>query len=120
MISLSYILVNGFNLEIYRNKNGLISIKDENTFDSDGYKQAGLKKWLFSQKHLILDDVNLTWNDKIFEVTNTKFKNLSIDLKNIEKNEKIEINVKLPNLPEYQPLKIKAEINGDIYTSDCD
>ena len=119
-ISLSYILVNGFNLEIYRNKNGLISIKDENTFDSDGYKQAGLKKWLFSQKHLILDDVNLTWNDKIFEVSNTKFKNLSIDLKNIEKNEKIEINVKLPNLPEYQPLKIKAEINGDISTSDWD
>jgi len=116
----SYILIAGLNIEIYRNKDGLISIKDENTFNTDTHGQTGLTKWLFAQKHLILKNVSLTWDDENIEVTNTKFENISIDLKTIEKNEKIEINLNLPHLPHYQPLKIKAEITGNISTSDWD
>ena len=113
----NYVLIAGLNLEIYRNKDGLISIKDKNTFNTDKHGQAGLTKWLFSQEHLILENVNLTWNDENIEITDTKFENVSIDLKTIEKNEKIEINVNLPNLPHYKPLKIKAEITGNISTT---
>ena len=47
----SYILISGLNLEIHRNKKGVISIKNNNVANTSKNGQEKLTRWLFSQKH---------------------------------------------------------------------
>ena len=71
-----YILISGLNLEIYRTKNGVISIRNENIDGTNTNKQTGLSEWLISQKHLILEDVNLIWMDEKINIDKKEFNNM--------------------------------------------
>ena len=59
----SYILISGLNLEIHRNKKGEISIKNNNLANTSKNNREKLTKWFFSQKYLILENLNLIFYD---------------------------------------------------------
>ena len=115
----SYILISGLNLEVYRDKKGVISVKNENVIDTNKNNHAGLTKWLFAQKYLILENLNFIWNDENINVEKREFNNVSLELRAEDKKTKIEINVALSQ-DEKQLSKINADITGDILTSNWD
>jgi len=114
-----YILISGLNLEIYRTKNGVISIRNENIDGTNTNKQTGLSEWLISQKHLILEDVNLIWKDENINIEKKEFNNIRLDLKTKGENTKIELNTALSK-SEKQLLRINANITGNILMPDWD
>ena len=78
--------------------------------------QPSLTEWLFTQKYLILKNVNLVWNDENINIGRKEFNNISLELKKDEKNTRIELNTALSQ-QEKQLFKINANITGDILTS---
>ena len=63
VVTPSYIQISGLNLNVYRNKDGAISIKNDNSLNTNVNNQPGLTEWLFTQKYLILKNVNLVWHN---------------------------------------------------------
>ena len=112
----SYIQISGLNLNVYRNKDGVISIKNDNSLNTNANNQPGLTEWLFTQKYLILKNINLVWNDENINIGRKEFNNISIELKKDKKNTRIELNTVLSQQEE-QLFKINANITGDILTS---
>ena len=112
----SYIQISGLNLNVYRNKDGAISIKNDNSLNTNVNNQPGLMEWLFTQKYLILKNINLVWNDENINIGRKEFNNISIELKKDKKNTRIELNTVLSQQEE-QLFKINANITGDILTS---
>ena len=80
------------------------------------YDQDKLMKWLFSQKHLILENLNLIFHDEKIVAEKKEFNNVSMELRAKDKETEINIYVALSQDKE-QLSKIKANINGDILTS---
>ena len=105
--------------EIYRTKNGVISIRNENIDGTNANKQTGLSEWLISQKHLILEDVNLIWKDENINIDKKEFNNIRLDLKTKGGGTKIELNTALSK-SEKQLLRINANITGNILMPDWD
>ncbi len=116
VVTPSYIQISGLNLNVYRNKDGAISIKNDNSLNTNVNNQPGLTEWLFTQKYLILKNVNLVWNDENINIGRKEFNNISLELKKDEKNTQIELNTALSQ-QEKQLFKINANITGDILTS---
>ena len=82
VVTPSYIQISGLNLNVYRNKDGAISIKNDNSLNTNVNNQPGLTEWLFTQKYLILKNVNLVWNDENINIGSKEFNNISLELKN--------------------------------------
>ena len=116
VVTPSYIQISGLNLNVYRNKNGIISIKNDNSLNTNVNNRSGLAEWLFTQKYLILKNVNLVWNDENINIARKEFNNISLELKTDKKNTRIELNTALSQ-QEKQLFKIKANITGNILTS---
>ena len=112
----SYIKISGLNINVYRNKGGEISIQNDNSLNTNVNNQPGLTEWLFTQKYLILENVNLVWNDENINIGRKEFNNISFELKTDKKNTRIELNT-APQQQEKQLFKINANITGDILTS---
>ena len=116
VVTPSYIQISGLNLNVYRNKDGVISIKNDNSLKTNMINRSGLAEWLFTQKYLILKNVNLVWNDENINIVRKEFNNISLELKTDKKNTRIELNTALPQ-QEKQLFKINANITGNILTS---
>lgn len=116
VVTPSYIQISGLNLNVYRNKDGVISIKNDNSLKTNMINRSGLAEWLFTQKYLILKNVNLVWNDENINIVRKEFNNISLELKTDKKNTRIELNTALSQ-QEKQLFKIKANITGNILTS---
>ena len=74
---------------------------------------------MISQKHLILEDVNLIWKDENINIEKKEFNNIRLDLKTKGENTKIELNTALSK-SEKQLLRINANITGNILMPDWD
>ena len=116
VVTPSYIQISGLNLNVYRDNDGAISIKNDNSLNTNVDNHPGLTEWLFTQKYLILKNVNLVWNDENINIGRKEFNNISIELKTDKRNTKIELNTTLSQ-QEKKLFKINANITGDILTS---
>ena len=112
----SYILISGLNLEIHRNKKGEISIKNNNLANTSKNNREKLTKWFFSQKYLILENLNLIFYDEKITAEKKEFNNVNLELRAKDKETEIEIYVTLSQ-DKKQLSRIKANITGDILTS---
>ena len=112
----SYILISGLNLEIHRNKKGEISIKNNNLANTSKNNREKLTKWFFSQKYLILENLNLIFYDEKITAEKKEFNNVNLELRTKDKETEIDIYITLSQ-DKKQLSRIKANITGDIFTS---
>ena len=107
----SYILISGINLSINRNKNGEISIENNNIVNENNIdNKTGLIKWLFTQKNLRLENINLSWNDDYLGTEKIDFDNASMNIKIQEENLIINLAANLPEQKE-KTILVNANVN---------
>ena len=107
----SYILISGINLNINRNKNGEISIENNNIVNENNIdNKTGLIKWLFTQKNLRLENINLSWNDDYLGTEKIDFDNASMNIKIQEENLIINLAANLPEQKE-KTILVNANVN---------
>ena len=107
----SYILISGINLSINRNKNGEINIENNNIVNENNIdNKTGLIKWLFTQKNLRLENINLSWNDDYLGTEKIDFDNASMNIKIQEENLIINLAANLPEQKE-KTILVNANVN---------
>ena len=113
----SQLAVSGIELEFTRNTDGSISINDTDSLDtptkSDNTAMSG---WLLKQKHIKLENANLTWHDKKKDKQKLTFTNAELELKTHEQRLQIGANITLPE--QTGQLNLKMDVFGNILTPD--
>jgi len=110
--------ISGLNLKFTRNTDGSISINDnQSNTPASNSDNTALSVWLLKQKHITLENANLTWHDKKANKEPQEFSNVQLDLKT--KKERLQISAYIA-LPEDHgsSLTIKMDVTGNVLTPD--
>lgn len=115
----NYLSVAGLDFDITRHLDGSISIASDDTenLNNSSTKNTALSGWLLQQNHIILESATVSWNDEKYPGKRKQFSNVWIQLKTDEQRLQLEANTTLPKQLG-QTLNIKADITGNILTSD--
>jgi uncharacterized protein (TIGR02099 family) len=115
----SYLSVSGLDLEVSRHIDGSISISSNNDkgLSADTDNSAALSGWLLKQKHIILENSKLAWNDEKSTKEPKQFSNVQLELKTHLQRVQLGMHITLPE--QYgQSLSMKMDVTGNILTPD--
>ncbi len=114
----SQLSITGLNLVFIRNTDGSISVKNNqsNNLNNNSDKSA-LAAWLLKQKHIRLENANLTWHDKKADKEPQTFSNVQLDLKTEDDHMQVGANITLP-AEQGKALSVKIDVTGNILTPD--
>ncbi|MCG8380277.1 MAG: hypothetical protein MI865_12505, partial [Proteobacteria bacterium] len=117
----THLSVSGLSLDFTRNIDGSISIssdKDTN-LNTNSNNETALSEWLLKQKYIIIENANLSWNDKRSAKNPIQFSGVTLELKT--DNDRVQLDISLA-LPENhgKALYVKMDVVGNILTPNWD
>lgn len=110
----SQLAVSGIDLKFTRNTDGSISINNTGNLESKESNNGAMSGWLLKQKHIKLENANLSWHDKKKNKEELKFTNAELELKTHQKRLQIDANITLPE--DSGSLNLRMDVFGDILT----
>jgi uncharacterized protein (TIGR02099 family) len=115
----SHLSISGLNLEFIRKIDGSISISDDNdnNISTNSNNNSALSEWLLKQKHIMLENANITWHDKKTAKEPLRFSNVQIKLKTQEQRVQVDAYIPLPEEHGHS-LTLKMDVTGNVLTPD--